>query len=365
MNQSDKINGGLFIALYDEESLKLYLDKGLYGFLMKPVMSPKPTAQSRYFAILADYACSREGTDVFFFLKRKIVYGGKIYGNKEVGSFYLNGQTSPLGRKADAELFWDESARKKYFATDKPGVFKVVKDGGDKAQPFMFQFYQNDNTEKYIISDDLYFELGKYPYPLPSNSMQGMGFCTLTPGEVKTLIELISQSKKKIEFEGLGEIDKQGEETVFNDGLVSLDEDLVNEAQLEFTILASLEPFAEFLTDDYVLCRQVPISPFKPSEMDRADICLYSMNSPIKNGTIPNVVIELKKEKATKPAYEQVTRYLKWLEAITDKEDFEKVSVYIIAPQIGKIRKNAVDLKYQDKIRMYSIEKEDFVELIG
>lgn len=359
------ISGGLFIALYDEESLKLYLDKGLYGFLMKPVLTPKPTAQSRYYAILADYACSREGTDVFFFLKRKIVYGGKIYGNKEVGSFYLNGQTSPLGRKADADLFWDESARKRYFATDKPGVFKVVKDGGDKAQPFMFQFYQNEDTGKYIISDDLYFELGKYPYPLPSNSMQGMGFCTLTPGEVKTLNELISNSEKKIEFKGLGEINKQGKETVFNDGLVSLDEGLVNEAQLEFTILASLEPFADFLTDDYVLCRQVPISPFKPSEMDRADICLYSMNSPIKNGTIPNVVIELKKEKATKPAYEQVTRYLKWLEAITDKEDFEKVSVYIIAPQIGRIRKNNVDLKYQDKIKMYSIENEDFIELIG
>lgn len=364
MNQSDNnINGGLFIALYDEESLKLYLDKGLYGFLMKPVMVPKPTAQSRYYAILADYACSREGTDVFFFLKRKIVYGGKIYGNKEIGSFYLNGQTSPLGRKADAELFWDESVR--YIATDKPGVFKVAKNGVDKAQPFMFQFYRNENTGKYIISDDLYFELGKYPYPLPSNSMQGMGFCTLTPGEVKTLNELISQSEEMIEFEGVGDIDKQGEETVFNQGLISLDEDLVNEAQLEFTILASLNPFAEFLTDDYVLCRQVPLSPFKPSQMDRADICLYSMNSPIKNGTVPNVVIELKKEKATKAAYKQVTRYLKWLETITDKEDFKKVSVYIIAPQIGRIRKNAVDLKYEDKIRMYSIEKKDFVELIG
>lgn len=75
-----------------------------------------------------------------------------------------------------------------------------------------------------------------------------MGFCTLTPGEVKTLNELMSQSENKIEFEGLGEIDKHGKETVFNGGLVSLDEDLVNEAQLEFTILAFLEPFAEFLT---------------------------------------------------------------------------------------------------------------------
>lgn len=363
--EEQPIYGGLFIALYDEESLKLYLDRGLYGFLMRPVMTSRPTAQSRYYMILADYACSREGTDVFFFLKRKIVYGGKIYGNKNVGSFYLNGDTSPLGREAKAELFWDESVRRKYYSTDKPGVFKITKDGADKAQPFMFQFCPNKYTGKYIVSDDLYFELGKYPYPLPSNSMQGMGFCTLTPGEVKTLTELISHSNKKIEFEGLGEVNKQGIETVFNYNLISLDEDLVNEAQLEFTILASLEPFAAFLTDDYVLCRQVPISPFKPSEMDRADICLYSMNNPIKNGTIPNVVIELKKEKATKPAYEQVTRYLKWLEAITTPEEFNRVSVYIIAPQIGRIRRHSVELKYQEKIRMYSVVNKRFVELIG
>ena len=60
-----------------------------------------------------------------------------------------------------------------------------------------------------------------------------------------------------------------------------------------------------------------------------------------------------------------MTRYLKWLEAITDDEDFDKVSVYIIAPQIGRIRKNNVETKFDDKIKMYSIEKEDFVKLIG
>ena len=360
-----KIRGGLFIALYDEESLKLYLDKGVYGFLMTPVMKAKPSVKSRHYAILADYACSREGTDVFFFRKRKVVYGGKIYGNKEIGSFYLNGKTSPLGRKADADLFWDESERNKYTSTNEPGVFKVRKDGGDKAQPFLFQFVQNENTGKYIISDDLYFELGKYPYPLPSNSMQNMGFCTLTPGEVQILNELISTSTKKIDFEGLGEIDKHGIETAFDDKLVSLEDELVNEAQLEFTILASLKPFAGFLTDDYVLCRQVPLSPYKPAEMDRADICLYSMNTPIKNGTIPNVVIELKKEKATKTAYVQVIRYLKWLKAITTEEEFEKVIVYIIAPQIGRIRRKSVEVTFENKIKMYSIESGKFVELIG
>lgn len=358
------MTGGLFIALYDEESLKLYLNRGLYGFLMKPVMTPKPTAQSRYYAVLADYACSREGTDVFFFLKRRIVYGGKIYGNKSIGSFYLNGQTSPLGRKADANLFWDESKREKYIATETPGVFRLEKNGGQKAQPFMFQFYTNEKTGKYITSDDLYFELGKYPYPLPSNSMQNMGFCTLTPGEVATLAKLIDESTDKYDLSDVEDISKQGEETAFRKGLASVDDDLVNEAQLEFTILSSLEPFAKFLNDDYVLCRQVPISPFKPSEMDRADICLYSMNRPIKNGTVPNVVIELKKDKATSSAYEQVTRYLKWLEAITNRQEFSQIKGYIIAPEIGRIRKSNVDTRYENKIKMFSIKESKFIRLI-
>lgn len=358
------MTGGLFIALYDDESLKLYLDKGVYGFLMPPVFTDRPNPRSRHYHILADYACSREGSDVFFFLKRKIVYGGEILGNQESGSFYLNGSTSPLGRAAEAGLFWDESVRAKYFETDTPGVFRVKRDGGIKSQPFMFQFRQNENSGKYILSDDLYFELGKYPYPLPSNSMQGMGFCTLTPGEVSTLKNLIHQSNKRIEFEGEGEVDKTGEGTLFDSERVSVNDDLVNEAQLEFTILSSLEPFADFLHDEYVLCRQVPISPFKPSEMDRADICLYSITNPIKNGTIPNVIIELKKDVGNKAAYDQVERYLKWVKNITTPEEYERVKAYIIAPRITRIKKASVSAEYRDKILMYSINTDSFVSLV-
>lgn len=357
------MTGGLFIALYDEESLKLYLDKGVYGFLMPPVMTDRPSSRSRHYQILADYACSREGTDVFFFLKRKIVYGGKVFGNLNSGSFYLNGKTSPLGREADAPLFWDESLRSKYFETNAPGIFRIKQNGPLKAQPFMFQFRQNENTGKYILSDDLYFELGKYPYPLPSNSMQGMGFCTLTPGEVDTLNTLLSSSNNRIEFEGEGEIDKTGDGKLFNSDLISVNDDLVNEAQLEFSILASIEPFADFLNDQYVFCRQVPISPFKPSEMDRADICLYSITSPIRHGTIPNVIIELKKDVGTKAAYEQVERYLRWIKNITTEEEYECVNAYVIAPKISNIKSSKVSNEYKDKIKMYSICEAKFVTL--
>lgn len=354
------MQGGLFIALYNEETLKLYLNKGVYGFLMKPVYSDTPTSRSKHYAVLADYACSREGTDVFFFLKRKIVYGGKIYGNKESGSFYINGLNSPLGRKTNANLFWDESPR--YEATDKAGVFKV--NGSDKSQPFMFQFVKTDETGKYVVSDELYFELGKYPYPLPSNSMQGMGFCTLTPGEVSALIGLIKKSDKQIDFTECEDIQKHGNEQLFDPDLVDIKDNFINEAQLEFTILASLKPFIDFLSGDYILCRQVPISPFKPMDMDRADICLYSLSDPIKDGTVPNIVIELKNGKANFYAYEQATRYLRWLEKITTPEKFDKIQAFVIADSFTKIKRTKVDTTYEDKIKILSLSTFEFEELV-
>ena len=79
---------------------------------------------------------------------------------------------------------------------------------------------------------------------------------------------------------------------------------------------------------------------------------------------MPNVIIELKKDVARKNAYEQVVRYLKWLNNIIDLNDFDKVNAYIIAPRIAKIKKNSVSGDYQDKIKMYSIELHDFVPLV-
>ena len=354
------MQGGMFVTLYDENTLKLYLNRGLYGFLMKPTSVNTVSSRSKHYAVLADYACSREGTDLFFFLKRKIVYGGKIYGNTNCASFYINGQNSPLGQQTQANLFWDESSR--YTPTTTPGIFKV--NGADKAQPFIFQFHQTENTGKYIISDDLYFNLGKkYPYPLPSNSMQGMSFCTLTPGEVEELIDLLSNSDNRIDFTECDDIEKNGDERLFDDALVDLRSEFINEAQMEFTILSSLTPLHELFENNYILCRQVPISPFKPMDMDRADICLYSLDAPIKEGTIPNIVIELKKGKTNYNAYNQTVRYLKWLKMITTDEEFAQIKAFVIANSFSPIRRSKVDTCFEEKIKIFSIDSFDFVEL--
>lgn len=87
-----------------------------------------------------------------------------------------------------------------------------------------------------------------------------------------------------------------------------------NEAHLEASILANPTLLPESLRPGQVtLCRQVPMSPFKPSEMDRADICYYS-DDEIRHGSIPNTLIELKVGRARAREAEQVSRYVKWLD---------------------------------------------------
>jgi len=350
-------SSGLFITLYDEETLSLYLDKGIYGFLMPPVFG-KVNPRSRHYAALADYACTRHDAHVFFFLKRKIIYGGQIIGSKDFGAFYINGPYSPMGRKINAEVFWDESNRKKYRHTNHEGIFEVP-NVGERCQPYIILFRDKIGLKGRIIeSDQLYFELGKYNYPLPSNSISGMGFCTLTPGETDIALSLLENDPigffkmrshekitlkgKPIAFEpkyGIRDLKKAFMDNVF-----------INEAHLESSILANpnLLP-KELRPHGATICRQVPVSPFKPFQMDRADICYYSEDA-LANGTLPNVLIELKKNRAGINAIKQIERYLKWLYLVLG-DTASKVTIYLLAPSIS-CNKNSLTKKYRQQVHL-------------
>ena len=307
---------GFFITLFDEDTLSLYLDRGIYGFHMRPELVIGP--RSRHYQALADYACAREGTHVFFFLKRRIVYGGQIIGSPTHGAFYLNGTYSPLGSKAQAPLVWDESHRQRYKSTDRPGIFtRPAINDTPVCQPYLIRFEDKLGLKgNSILSDDLYFELGDFPYPLPTNSIADMSFCTMTPAEVRIALRLLQEHPlRKFETSSVEPVELTKIPVAFHPeyGLSRLKE-AENEAQLEFSLLANprLLP-AEIQPKDETLCRQVPMSAFKPSQMDRAGVCYYSADE-IRNGSIPNTLIELKTGRAGKREIEQVARYVRWLD---------------------------------------------------
>ena len=120
--------------------------------------------------------------------------------------------------------------------------------------------------------------------------------------------------------------------------------------------------------DHYIRCRQVPLCPFRPIQFDMADICLYSENYPIKDYTLPNIIIELKNQPANFRAYEQVTKYLRWVKQIAP-EEFDNVKSIIIAPSFtaslnkNNLIKNGISTEYHDKIVLYSLDEDKIVEI--
>jgi RecB family endonuclease NucS len=128
----------------------------------------------------------------------------------------------------------------------------------------------------------------------------------------------------------------------------------VNEAHLEASVLANpnlLPPALQPSIGD-TICRQVPISPFKPAQMDRADICYYNSQQLIRDGTIPNVVIELKNKTADQAAVKQVIRYLDWLYRIAGKEAAQ-IKVYLFAPTF---RRAVTVEKYPLQIELVTLQ---------
>lgn len=371
------MSSGLFILMDSEESVMESINKGVYGFFMPPIYEDIVPSRSRHYAVLCDYGCCYEGTEIFFFAKRKVFYGGKVTANNgDDPVFYLNGDTSPMGRKGESEKFVDFS--KILDETDEDGVYYLGKntrnEDRNRAVPFIIEFEKNELSGKQIASDDLYFELGRYNFPFPSNSIQGIGICTLTPKETEILLDLMKKSEIKIEYERKGNIDiLDRKKLMFYKNLI--DKKIINESHLEFLLLSDTEKLHNILSksfhlsgnEDYLKGRQIPLCPFRPMQFDRADICLYDKNEPINDGTLPNVVIELKKDQATYAAYEQVTKYLRWLEQITSNEDFEKIKAIIVAPKINKninarnLESKNVTLKYKDKIILYSLDEERVV----
>lgn len=349
---------GLFITLFDKETLKLYLSKGIYGFHMAPVLG-EVSSRSKHYAALADYACARKGTQVFFFLEREIIYGGSIAGSKKYGAFWLNGPYSPMGRKADSSVCWDESNRHIYQSTGVPGIFQR-NDGEKKCQPYLLRFKRGKLSGNVIKSDQLYFELDKFLYPLPSNSIAGMSFCTLTPAETKIALKLLkNEPVNHYEAKTDEDVELVGEPISFKPeyGISSLSE-ATSESHLEASVIANPDLLVdEMRPKNATVCRQVPISPLKPLNMiDRADICYYHRKDAICEGTIPNTIIELKAKKAGKNECEQVQRYLRWLHKRL-RGEAERIELYLLAPSFA--RTVSVEPEFREQIHLVRFEECD------
>lgn len=352
---------GLFIPLFDEETLHLYLNGGLYGEHRAPEFGAIDS-HSKHFAALADAACARQGTHVFFFHERTIIYGGQIIGAPNHGSFYINGPYSPLGRAVGADIYWDESDRRIYRPTERSGIFQVKRNGYvERCQPYLIRFEDElDLKGQAIESDVLYSELSLLPYPVASNSIQEMSFCTITPGETRILLDLLGRSPLNIGEEPRDDINIVGDPILFEPELgIQHLKDSVMKFHHDASIFANpnlLPP--EIRPRGAAICRRVAITPFKPSGMDKADIGYYS-DDEIRDGTLPNTVIELEWKRAGGHKLHKFVRYMKWLNLLSERgliepDDIDRMSFYLCAPSFRGNVWDGIPAEYRARIRLIS-----------
>lgn len=131
-------------------------------------------------------------------------------------------------------------------------------------------------------------------------------------------------------------------------------DEIHGEAHLEASVLGNPSLLPEVLrpSKNDVLCRQVPMCPFKPSDLDKADICFYSDTNPLRQGTIPNTIIELKKKKAGKGQVMQVQRYLKWLDKVCPNEA-PAVKAVLLAPDFVRNIERHIFPECRERLELY------------
>lgn len=354
-------SGGLFITLDDGDTMELYLDRGIYGQYAPPEHE-EPSSYSNHYRVLADYACAEPGDHVFFFRERHFYYGGRLRDPGTGSAFFINGQYSPIGRATDAPLVWDESQRAKYDAVPgDPGLFEVTRQGTTQTRchPFLVLFDDpEDMAGTFIRSDELYFELGAYPYPLPSNTMTGMGFRSVTPQTTEILLELLrDEPAGRYDADPDEDLTLSGDPVPFDpEFIVDSCEAAHPESHLEAAVLAdpSLLP-AELQPEAATVCRQVPVSPLKPRNMDETDICYYG-DPAIEEGALPTQVLELKNTKAGKSAATQVARYLRWLKMQLSSADYEAIDVAILAPEYTGTFDSYIPSEYQSDYSKFTFD---------
>ena len=353
-------NKGFFITLSDEPSLKLYLKAGIYSQRTRDVRQKQERDESlsSHFGTLADFACARGGDYVFFFRDRKIFFGGQIQGPGDRGAFSFNGDNCPVIRGTDIPFVWDETERDEYepVETDGDGVFQWSKadplsDGEIKqyCHPFIFQFEKDERTGLRISSDDLYWDLSDYPYPLMSDSISDRGFTPLTPGETRRLLRVFEELGEEYEYDDGPTIELQGDPTPYKrEFSIDSASEAQSEAHLEAEILANPELLPRTLQPDpnTHLVRQVPMTPYKPygDQSDRADVCYYNTNNPVRDATLPNRLLELKVSKSGGPEARQAAKYRRWLGKLLGEDKLCEIEVVVYAP--GFTMRNFESEKY-------------------
>lgn len=185
---------------------------------------------------------------------------------------------------------------------------------------------------RWIDENEFYFALRDYNYLLPTTWRASTMFA-ISPGETELLLNIMMRkSEGTLAVTDDPTIELPTEPTPYEpiygpnltgartqDGLVAAA--LADPSRLP----------AKTRPDGDAIGYNVPISPYRTSEIPAADIGYFS-DCPMKDGTLPNTLLYLDAKPAGEEMRRRIDRQYQWLKSLLGT-DVHEIEIYAIAPE--------------------------------
>lgn len=339
---------GYIVSLKDEDSLKTCINMGIYSTnLSEPKNNNWLTHHEGTFA---DYFGMKSGDNIYFFIKRKIYGIGEII-NIKGKCTYLNYPGS------------DEPKAYDYNEVKEKMLLKNQENLNNRCV-CLFKPHPNFFIDGIDMDDVLSSNPSKFKM---LRAFWKLSFIKVDDEENKALRDVILKRNEenilnyKSSFQYNKEYHKRLELKVTPDYHMDSNNILINcyindKIKHEMAIESALVDVISKMNDsvfgrwDYI-SHQVVASPFKPIEyMDKMDVFGYRYIDGFD--TISKyLVIEIKKDAASKDAIDQIMKYVDWINQEYAFGDYSSIKAYIVAYDFSK---EVVEYKNKVCIRNYT-----------
>jgi len=330
---------GYIFNLNDMKSLQLYAANGVYGTQLSILNNE--IWKTPHEGTFADYVTMKEGDNVYFFIKRKIYGIGELVNIKGECKFSNYSKAclpqEPSYEQIKDEMLWDEDL------TDKNQRWICV----FKPCPHFFQ--NGVDMDEVLSSNPKHFRMLRAFWKLSfvkiddeeNQSLKDIILKNNQDSLVKPKEGSVFKTQYNTNHERIKQKIQKGTYLLDYKAFlqsISNDEKIKHEMGLEAGILAQLSENEKTTEDifgkwDY-LSHQVIASPFKPIDyMDKMDVFGYSYIKGYSPTKSKYLIIEIKKDKATKDDIVQLLKYVDWTRSEYCFGDYSMIKSFLVASE--------------------------------
>lgn len=350
---------GYLINLDSLDSLKLYIENGVYATKISPPTRGYWTPSHE--GTFADYATMHAGDNIYFFIKRKIYGIGELV-NLNGDCKFVNFPEASWPRDFEYEkkkryLLWDEgdfSINQRWLCVFKPSPHFFIQgidmDDVLSSNPSAFKmlrvfwgvsFIKFDDEENQAFKD-IILKLNQDALKTPERKIN-VYYSNFTTTRNR-ILEKMQSSDYRLTIVPI--LESCAEETY-------LRHEMALEAGILYQLACKEKTAVDIFGEWDYLTHQVISSPFKPVDyMDKMDIFGYSYITGFSPTRSKYLVAEIKKDSATNTDVDQLLKYVDWIKNEYCYGDYSMINAFLVAFDFNK---EIIDYKNNTAKRNYTV----------